>query len=267
MAGLREELGRRHGNLLENVFLEEKALPAECALLQLARSPAVNKILPGISEYEEGYLSAREDGTAGEREVALAELYSYLHRAGAGYTPPERERLDGKMGITCQPGGIIPLIMAEPFIGPETVVADLGAGNGLQGLLLQRLAPHRRTLQIELSSGMVEAGRVFQEALGIPEDRVEWFNSDILEATFERADFIYIYRPARPTAGGNALYRAVAERLLRSDRPWVVMSVADCLGRFLEGGFPVFYEGDGITVFARRPPMPGVSPARQTPCP
>jgi SAM-dependent methyltransferase len=267
MARLREELGRRHGTLLENVFLEEKALLAERALLKLARSPGVIKILPGVSAYEDEYLRAREGGTAEEREAALAELYSYLHRAGSGYTPPERELLDSKMGITCQPGGIIPLIMAEPFIGPETAVADLGAGNGLQGLLLQRLAPHRRTMQIELSSGMVEAGRVFQEALDIPEDRVEWFNSDIMEAPFERADFIYIYRPARPTAGGNALYRAVAERLASSKRPGVVMSVADCLGRFLEEGFPVFYEGDGITVFARRLPMPAVSPARRPPGP
>jgi len=79
------------------------------------------------------------------------------------------------------------------FITPDSVVVDLGAGNGLQGLLLQCLSPHRKTLQVELSSEMIRIGRLFQEALGISADRVEWIHDDIVNASIEAADIVYLY--------------------------------------------------------------------------
>ena len=101
-------------------------------------------------------------------EEAFLTLYAHLHMHEARYTPDERGRMDEAGGYWAHAGGLSPILEAAPWIRPNTVSADLGAGNGLQGLLLQILYPHRKTIQIEISSNMVELGKQLQAWLGIP---------------------------------------------------------------------------------------------------
>jgi hypothetical protein len=246
-----DELDRTFNKLMEDIFLEEQTRTVERALIDLASDSTVQNELPDIVHHLESYLLLKEKGDTSELEIAFIELYIKLHTAGSGYTSPEKELLKEKSGISCLPGGISPLIMARQFIGPKSTVADLGAGNGLQGLLLQRISPHRKTMQIEISAGMVRMGRVFQHALGIGEDHVEWINGDMANVSLEPVDFIYMYRPAKPHEGGNELYRAIARKLSALRRPIVVFSVADCLGRFLDKRFEVFYDNGYLTCFCK----------------
>jgi hypothetical protein len=241
-----------YANLVENIFLEEKTMAVEQAITDLATDVTVRAEMPELDGYLEAYTSARNGSDDSEREYALLNLYLRLHIAGSRYSSAEREALNTKSGISCQPGGLSPLIMAEEFIGPETVVADLGAGNGLQGLLLQRIRPHRKTVQIELSKELIRMGRMFQKALGISDERVEWVNEDMAEASVDEADFVYIYRPAKPHGGGNELYRTIADKLAASPGPLVIFSVADCLGRFLDKQFSVFYTNGHLTCFRKK---------------
>jgi hypothetical protein len=245
------KLDRTFNNLMEDIFLEEQTRIVERTLLDLASDTNVQDELPDIVHYLESYLQLKEKGDTSMLEIALIELYIKLHTAGSGYAPSEREVLKEKNGISCLPGGISPLIMARPFIGPETTVVDLGAGNGLQGLLLQRISPHKKTMQIEISAEMVRMGRVFQRALGIGEDHMEWIIGDIANVSLEPVDFIYMYRPAKPHEGGNDLYRVIARKLNDLRKPIVVFSVADCLGRFLDKRFKVFYENEYFVCFLK----------------
>ena len=245
------ELDRTFNNLMEDIFLEEQTRTVERALIDLASDSAVQNELPDIANHLDNYFLLKEKGDTSELEIAFIELYIKLHIAGSGYAPAERELLKEKNGISCLPGGISPLIMARPFIGPETTVADLGAGNGLQGLLLQRISPHKKTMQIEISSEMVRIGRIYQRALGIGEDRMEWINGDMADVSLEPLDFIYMYRPAKPHEGGNDLYRAIARKLNDLRKPIVIFSVADCLGRFLDKRFKVFYDNGHLMCFLK----------------
>jgi hypothetical protein len=131
------------------------------------------------------------------------------------------------------------------------VLGDFGAGNGLQGLLIQWLHPHRRTVQIEISGRMVEIGRRLQEWLEIPEDRVEWVHGDVLDASPAGMDFVYLYRPVRPVGEGRAFYERFGRELGAATSPVVVFSVADCLGPFLPEGFEIFHADGHLTCFRR----------------
>jgi len=143
------------------------------------------------------------------------------------------------------------VLRAGPFVGPDSVCGDFGAGNGLQGLLLQVLFPHLRTVQVELSSRLVDAGRHLQRWLGVPTDRVEWVVGDILDVSPTDMDFVYLYRPVRPEGPGRVFYERFGAALDRSDRDPVVFSVADALGPFLSDRFEVLF-GDGhLTCFQR----------------
>jgi hypothetical protein len=249
---LRSRLERTFGNLSNNFFSEKKAALVEQALIELSASEAVRAEVPGIERHMRGYLSAKEGGSVLERECALIELYTRLHAAGSRYSPKEQAILERRRGISCHPGGLAPLVMAALFLGPGSVVADLGAGNGLQGLLLQRISPHLRTMQVELSAEMIRVGRVFQQALGIGEDRVQWVHGDIADVSLEAADFIYLYRPARPHEGGNELYRKIALKLASLGKPLVILSVADCLFRFLDEDFSMLYENEHLACLIKR---------------
>jgi len=236
-------------SLLEDFFSAGQSGKLEGALLRLARDPHVNERVPGISRLMDGYISSMENGDTVDRECALLDIYTTLHRAGSGYTDSEREVLNQRRSIECQPAGLTPLMLAARLIRPHHTVADLGAGNGLQGLLLQCIIPHAMTIQVEISGSMVETGRIYQRALGIGEDRVRWLNDDILNAPLDDTDFIYLYRPVKPVDGGNDLYRALAQRLEAAERPKAILSVADCLERFIGPGFKVLYKNDLLTCF------------------
>ncbi len=170
---------------------------------------------PGADRYGENLSRALKGGDLSLIERALLKLYEQLHGAGSAYSSYEKTLLAKRRGYSCHPGGLSPLIRAVEFVRPGSVVADLGAGNGLQGLLLQRLCPHRKTIQVEISSEMIRVGRIFQRALGISADCVEWVHDDIVNASIETADFIYTYLPAKPIEGGKEVYEAIARKLGR----------------------------------------------------
>ena len=210
------------------------------SLLKLATNFIVQAEIPNLDCYVKNLSSALRENDPSSLESNLLNLYAQLHGAGSVYSPYERKLLTERKGYSCYPGGLSPLIKAVQFVKPESIVADLGAGNGLQGLLLQCLSPHRKTIQIEISSEMIRIGRIFQQALGISDDRIEWIHDDIINVSIKTADFIYIYLPAKPLEGGKEVYEAIANKLRMMNRPLVVFSVADCLAKFLNGQFSIF---------------------------
>lgn len=180
---------------------------------------------------------------------AFLDLYAHLHMHEAPYTGPERRRMDETGGYWAHAGGLAPILAAPDHLHPDSVSADFGAGNGLQGLLFQLLTPHRRTVQIEISSEMVTIGRLLQRWLGIDEARVTWIADDVLNHTPAGMDLIYLYRPVRPEGEGRLFYRRFARALERSERPVVVLSIADCLRDFLSPRFQVFHDDGHLTAY------------------
>jgi hypothetical protein len=214
-----------------------------------APPPDPDGVFPRYPELHAAFLDAIDGDDPERLDEAFLELYAHVHMHEAPYTQGERRRVDEVGGYWAHAGGISPIVKAAPWIGPATVSADLGAGNGLQGLLMQRLYPHRRTLQIEISSRMVAIGRRLQEWLGIPDNRVEWVVGDVLEASVFGVDFLYLYRPVRPQGPGRTFYERLASELEAAPQQVVVFSVADCLRDFLGDSFEVFYCDGHLTCF------------------
>jgi len=198
-------------------------------------------------------LVAATAGDDGERlEEAFLALYAHLHGHEAPYTAAERRRMDAAGGYWNHAGGLSPVLKAPDHLFPAARSADLGAGNGLQGLLMQLLAPHARTVQVEISSRAVAFGRALQRWLGIAVDRVDWRAADVRDVDAGGFDLLYLYRPLRPTGPGDAFYRRLASQLAARSRPAVVFSIADCLRDYLGPDFEVFY-GDGQLTCMRGP--------------
>jgi hypothetical protein len=144
--------------------------------------------------------------------------------------------LDEAGGYWNHAGGLSPILKAQPWIESDTVSADFGAGNGLQGLLLQLLYPH--------------AG--LREWLGVSADRVEWIVDDVLNVSASGYAFIYLYRPVRPEGPGHEFYTRFAREVEAEENPPIIFSIADCLRDFLSDRYEVFY-GDGhLTCFRPR---------------
>lgn len=220
---------------------ERRQLARLVALLAgLKQPPDAELHFPEYARLRDGLLRACAGSDGEALEDALLELYCHLHMHEAPYTPNERRTMASAGGYWCHAGGLSPILRAGPWIGPATVSADLGAGNGLQGLLLQRLYPHRRTILVELSSRMVEIGRSLQSWLELPAERVEWVVGDVRGFSVEGVDFLYLYRPLRPEGPGRELYRRLAAELGQAGHPVVVFSVADCLGEHLGPRFERF---------------------------
>ena len=220
-------------------------------LEELPPPPDPFALYPDYGKLREAFREAAlgDDGYAVE-EAFLA-LYCHLHLVEAPYTADERRTVDATRGYWCHAGGLAPILAAGPFITEETVLGDFGAGNGLQALLMQRLHPHRRTVQIEISSRAVRAGQALEDWLGIAPGRVEWIIGDVLDASPEGMDFIYMYRPVRPTGPGRVFYERFTEALVADGRPVVIFSIADCLREFLPPEFEVFRSDGHLTCFRR----------------
>ena len=137
-------------------------------LANLPAPPDAERGFPKYQEYKQKFLTRAEGEDSEALEEAFLTLYAHLHMHEGRYTPEERKQMDEAGGYWAHAGGLSPILEAAPWIRPNTVSADLGAGNGLQGLLLQILYPHRKTIQIEISSNMVELGKQLQAWLGIP---------------------------------------------------------------------------------------------------
>jgi len=220
--------------------------------LILPNPPGGDSSFPRYSELQNKLESATFDGSGEELEEAFLELYAHVHMNEAPYTSDERRQMDEAGGYWNHAGGLSPILKAKPWVGPETVSADFGAGNGLQGLLLQLLYPHARTVQIEISSQMAEIGEGLREWLGIAPDRVEWITDDVLNVPVRGYDFIYLYRPVRPEGTGRDFYTRFAREVEAEETPPVIFSIADCLRDFLSDRYEAFY-GDGhLTCFKPR---------------
>jgi hypothetical protein len=245
------ELVQHLNNPPDIMSLEKQVTVISQSLLKLASNSAVQSELPDIDQYVKKFMTEKENGDSTSQEYALLYLYARLHIAGSAYSPFEMDLFKKRNAYSCHPGGLSPLILAEPYIKPDSVVADLGAGNGLQGLLLQCLYPHRKTLQIELSSELIRVGRIFQKILGISDNCIEWVHDDIINVSFADVDFIYLYRPVRPFEGGKEVYHAIANKLALINKPFVIFSVADCLAEFLDERFSIFYSDGQLTCFVK----------------
>ena len=182
-------------------------------------------------------------------EEAFLELYTHLHMHESPYSKEERARMDETGGYWTHAGGISPIVKAAPHIHPDTVSADYGAGNGLQGLLLQKLYPHRKTIQIEISSQAIAIGRRLQRWLDIDEQCVEWIAGDVLDYSPVDVDFIYLYRPVRPEGEGIRFYRTLARTVSVSPTEVTIFSIADCLRDFLPPDFERFYHDGHLSCF------------------
>jgi hypothetical protein len=221
------------------------------ALLELAADASLQRLFHNLKPAVHALMAAVEGGDHEATESRFMQMYTILHGAGQDYSRDEIQLLRQQSGYGCSAAGLSPLLHAGDFVKPQTISADLGAGNGLQGLLLQRLFPHRKTIQIELSASLIETGRIFQKVLRIAEHSVEWVHADLAEAQLCGIDFIYMYRPARPQGGGIELYRSLASRLGECPGPYVIFSVADCLGQFLDKRFSIFYYDGQLTCFRK----------------
>lgn len=223
------------------------------ALSRLALEPALLALAPECRGAVDDLLRALDAEDPEMLEARVLHMYSYLHEAGEHYTPEERRKLDARGGYICYAGGLSPILKAAPYIGADTVSVDLGAGNGLQGLLLQTLYPHRKTLQVELSGALVKTGQILQRVLEIPQHRIEWHQRDIADVSLAGVDFVYLYRPVRPRDEGKELYQALAQQLEALPGRVVVFSVADCLGRFLSPHFMSFAFDAHLTCYTKQP--------------
>ncbi|MGD9202631.1 MAG: hypothetical protein PVI26_13800 [Chitinispirillia bacterium] len=182
-------------------------------------------------------------------EESFLQLYCAIHGNEAPYTSRERILINKTGGYWCHAGGISPIVKAYPWISKNTVSADFGAGNGIQGLLLQWLYPHKKTVQIEISSKMIESGKELQKWLSIPESKIQWISDDIMNHSPKKYDFIYLYRPLKPEALGIQFYSNFASDLSNSDKKVTIFSIADCLEDFLPPEFSKFYSDGHLTCF------------------
>lgn len=222
---------------------------------ELPPPPDPEGLFGDYGRLRERFIQVTETDDAEQLEERFLELYCLVHGHEAPYSESERATVDATGGYWGHAGGLSPILKAGPWIDERTVSADYGAGNGLQGLLLQKLYPHARTVQIEISSRMVAAGRELQAWLGIPADRVEWRVDDVRNVSPRGIDFIYLYRPLKPAGVGVDFYRRFAAELDRAAQPVVVFSVADCLRDFLPSSFELFYDDGHLRCF-RRPAEP-----------
>jgi len=236
-------------DIFESTSYEKQIAIIIKALLKIATNSAVQAELSELDHSVHNLKTVLKKGGLASLERPLLDLYIRLHGAGSAYSSEEREILTKRKGYSCYPGGLAPLIKAAQFIRPDSIVADLGAGNGLQGLLLQCLSPHKKTIQFELSAEMIRIGQIFQQALGVSADRIEWIHDDIVNASFETADFIYLYLPAKPLGGGTEVYKAIADKISLMKRPVSIFSVADCLAQFAGRQFSVSYMDGHLTCF------------------
>ena len=231
---------------------EAKTRRIKEAFYKLAEDVDLGRSYPEIVRCADELKKLESTSDEDSQEIAFLNLYCAIHGAGSQYSSNERLQLDEKKGYFNHPGGISPLMKAELSIQPESVAADLGAGNGLQGLLFQYLYPHRLTIQIELSAEMIRIGQQFQDILGIPSDKVEWINNDIIHIPLDAMDFLYLYRPSKPMENGVQLYQTISRKLQARKRALTIFSIADCLKDYLDSQFSVFYSDGHLTCFEKQ---------------
>jgi hypothetical protein len=220
--------------------------------LRLPDPPGGLDVFPDFTALRDRLALSIERDKADDIEERFLELYAHLHMNQAPYSGEERERMDATGGYWNHAGGLSPILKAAPWIEGSTVSADFGAGNGLQGLLLQLLYPHTRTVQIEISAQAAEIGDELRHWFGVPTDRIEWVVDDVLNVPASGYDFIYLYRPLRPEGPGRDFYKRFAHDVETEQNPPIIFSIADCLRDFLSNRYEVFYCDGHLTCFKPR---------------
>ncbi len=213
--------------------------------------PDAEEIFPRFSPLKDAFLDASRGNDGELLEERFLELYAHLHMHEAPYTMVERQRVNATGGYWSHAGGLSPILKAGSWIHPDTSSVDLGAGNGLQALLMQKMYPHSRCCQIEISSAMVGIGRRLRQWLEIPATRVEWRVDDVLETNLGGWNFVYLYRPVRPVGPGGGFYTRLASALEKEPTEVVIFSIADCLSDFLPESFDRFYTDGHLTCYRK----------------
>ncbi len=219
---------------------------------RLAGREGVEEVVPGFAGAHRELEAARKGGSAEALEVALSRCYCIVHGSGGAYSADERLEFDRLGGYWCHAGGFEPLVLAGPLIGPQTRLADFGAGNGFQGMLLQLLHPHRSTTLVELGGPMIEQGRRLERLLGLDDGRIRWVHASVTEVSPAAFDVVYLYRPVRPVGAGRAFYESFSGEAAAAGHPLSIVSVADCLKHFLPLEFRVLHDDGQVTVFSNR---------------
>jgi len=235
-----------------NVDESERLAGLIALFLELPDPPDPDGSFPEYARLRDRLATTVDGSDSDEVEERFLELYAHLHMNQAPYSNEERSRMDAAGGYWNHAGGLSPILKAGPWIRPDTVSADFGAGNGLQGLLLQVLYPHAKTVQIEISARMAAIGDRLREWLGVPSDRVEWIVGDVLDIPATGYGFIYLYRPIRPEGPGHDFYTRFARDVESEDQPPIIFSIADCLQDFLSDRYVVFYSDGHLTCFKPR---------------
>ena len=218
-------------------------------LLCLPDPPDSLDVFPDFSSLRDRLARSIERDQTDEIEERFLELYAHLHMNQAPYSAEERARMDETGGYWNHAGGLSPILKAAPWIDGSTVSADFGAGNGLQGLLLQLLYPHARTVQIEISAQAAQIGEELRRWFGVSSKRIEWVVDDVLDVSAAGYDFIYLYRPVRPEGPGREFYTRFAREVEADENPPIIFSVADCLRDFLSDRYEVSYWDGHLTCF------------------
>jgi len=246
---------KRLYNCLENddrsLIERENLINLLCLFYTMSDPPDRYGLFSKYRDYKNLFFEACESDHGDLIEDTFLNLYCHLHVHDAPYTKEERRRLDETLGYWCHSGGISPIIKAGSYLSKDSISADYGAGNGLQGLLIQKLFPHRKTIQIEISSKMVEVGKDLQKWLEIEPERVDWIVGDIHDYSPQNIDFIYLYRPVKPEGKGIAFYENFASELNSTNKKVIIFSIADCLKPFLSSNFYSFYNDGHLTCYVR----------------
>jgi hypothetical protein len=217
----------------------------------VSRPPPPDDLFPHAAALQSDTIAAAVSGEPDAFDDALNHLYAHLAIRPEGYTTAERARVAAAGGYWAHAGGLNAPLMASRWTQAHTVVLDLGAGTGLQGLLLQLLAPHHMTLQVEISRHLIAVGRRLQRWLEIPDERVAWAVADVTDVRLAGVNLLYLYRPVRPDhPAGARFYRRIAAQV-SGGAVATVVSVADPLAPLLVPEFETVYDDGQLTCLRR----------------
>ncbi|PID78457.1 MAG: hypothetical protein CSA42_00315 [Gammaproteobacteria bacterium] len=247
-----EILDKSFGYFKTELFFEPGIELVEKALIKIALDKNIISKIPGAFELAEKLSQVQNQQNFEERETLLIDLYLLLHKFGCGYSDMEQNFISEKKGIKWLPGGIMPIILTSYLMNEDYVFADLGAGNGLQGLILQSISPHKKTRLIEISESHLMAGRAYAKALGFNNESILFENNDILSSDFKDIDIFYMYRPARPMNGGKNFYIRLSEKFEQMEKEFFLVSVADCFEPFIKQDCLTVYSNEFMKVFLFR---------------
>ncbi|MCB9494570.1 MAG: hypothetical protein H6681_03885 [Desulfobacteraceae bacterium] len=234
---------------MDNIFEEEKILLIENYILKLSFQDSVSDKVKDAKPFAIELLSAKENNDLEKREIFLTKLYLLFHKFGAGYSHEEEKFIQRSKGLKWLPGGLMPVVLGSYLMKSEYEFCDLGCGNGFQGILMQVLCPHKKTRQIEIAGSYLNKGEIFLSLPEIDREKICFENIDISDFQMQSADFIYMYRPARPMGEGSLIYQKLSDKFLNAEKSFYLLSVADCFEPFIKGSYERVYQNEFLNIF------------------